>query len=143
MEAISRIKRVYQGTMHRFLQNFVVILAMGVSRIVIFLQEAHILAAVFHRKKNDSSYFETHSKTVLQKSALISTFINTKMSVCLFVYLYAFFLAISKPIGLPFGTKLCSWEGSKTTIFCKTKKKNWELLFFWVIFILACLRNGI
>ena len=37
---------------------------------------------------------------------IISTYINTKMCVCLFVCLFAFFSAIWNPIGISFGTKL-------------------------------------
>ena len=37
-------------------------------------------------------------------AASISTYINTKMSVCLSIYRYTFFSAIAKPIGKPFGT---------------------------------------
>ena len=50
--------------------------------------------------------------SLLTKKPVISTYINTKMSVCLFVYLFTFFSAISKPIGKPFGTNLPFAPGS-------------------------------
>ena len=43
---------------------------------------------------------------MLITNVVISTYINTKMSVCLFVCLLRLISAISKPIGIPFGTKL-------------------------------------
>ena len=43
------------------------------------------------------------SEHILDK---ISTYINTKKSVCLFICFYTLFSAISKPIEIPFGTKL-------------------------------------
>ena len=53
--------------------------------------------------------------------AFISSYVNTKMSVCLSICSFAFFQAISKPIGIQFGTKWLFWprKGSKTTIFKK------------------------
>ena len=47
--------------------------------------------------KGITSYYGDH---------LISTYINTKMSVCVCVLVFAFFSAIWNPIGIPFGTKL-------------------------------------